>query len=480
MSDCVLAIDAGTTTVRALVFTGAFDLLGRAALRVPVEHPVAGRVEQDVERVWRATAQVVDAALADARVHRSDLAAIGVAAQRGNVVVWDRASGAPLAPLVSWQDLRGVARAAELVERGFLVSHQTAAAKLETVLAAIPAGVQRFNAGELLWGNIDTYLAWRLSDGAIHAMDHGHACATGYYDYFSGVWNLPLIELQGLDPARFPTLADTAVVHGDTGAAFGVRIPIAALLPDQQSALIAEGCLRPGLAKVTYGTSATLDANTGSELKLGAGIYPMVVTAHAGARTFCIEGMVNTAGAMIDWVTAELGMADSAEQLGRLAGSVPDAAGAWVLPALQGVGAPHGDVNRRAAIGGLSRSTTRAHVARAIFEGIAFRLREIHDAIRALGDVPLHDALRADGGASRSDALMQIQADVLGVAVERLAIAEASALGAAVCAAAAVRSTTPAWLDTARKVDRTFEPVMGDEERDARFAQWRACCGLAT
>ncbi len=477
MAAPVLAIDAGSTSVRALVVDADLNVLGRAQVRADVHYPAPGRVEQDAVQLWSATETVIGRALSDAGLARNAIAAIGITAQRGNVVVWDAKTGDPAAPLVSWQDTRGTARAAELIAQGYLVSHQMAVAKIEAVLDSIERGRERMRSRALLWGNIDTYLAWRLSGGAIHAMDHGQACATGYYDYFTGVWNSALIEAQGLDPSALPALSETMRHFGYTATAvFGAQCPITALVADQQSASIAEGCLHPGEAKATFGTAAALEVNTGTELKIADGTYPMVLWTRDGVRSFCIEGMVNTAGAMIDWAVAELGIATSAAELSRIAASVPDSGGVFVLPALQGLGAPHGDATRHAAIGGLTRATTRAHIARAVLEGIAFRLREVRDATAA-AMAPI-GALRADGGASRSDPLMQIQADVLGTPVERLAIAEASALGAAVGAGVGAGLWPIDHGAALRRIDRTFEPALSTDETEGRFAKWRTDCGV--
>ncbi len=477
MTGPVLAIDAGSTSVRALVVDADLNVLARAQVRADVQHPAPGRVEQDAAQIWSATETVIQQALSHAGITGRSVAAIGIAAQRGNVVVWDAKTGIPVSPMVSWQDMRGSSRAAELIAQGYLVSHQTAAAKLESVLDGVEHGRARLGAGALLWGNIDTYLAWRLSGGNIHAMDHGQACATGYYDYFTGIWNSTLIEAQGLDPARFPTLSETTTRFGD--CVVGANCPLTALMADQQSAAIAEACLAPGQAKATFGTAAALDVNTGTELKIAHGTYPMVLWMRDGVRSFCIEGMVNTAGAMIDWAVSELGVAPSAADLSRLAGSVADSGGAFVLPALQGLGTPHGDASRSASIGGLTRATTRAHVARAVLEGIAYRLREVRDAIGAV-ELPAMEALRADGGASRSDTLMQIQANVLGIPVERLAVTEASALGAAVGAGVGAGLWRADHATTLRRIDRTFVPQLSDDEREGRFAQWRIDCRVGS
>ena len=477
MAGPVLAIDAGSTSVRALVVGADLEVLGRAQVHAVVSYPAPGRVEQDAIQLWAATEAVIDRALSDAGITPKAVAAIGIAAQRGNIVVWDPKTGNPVAPLVSWQDTRGTARAVELIAQGFLISHQMAAAKIESVLDALGRGRERIRSRALLWGNIDTYLAWRLSGGEIHAMDHGQACATGYYDYFTGDWNSVLLDAQGLDASALPALSETTRHFGDTAAGvFGAKCPITALVADQQSASIAEGCLLPGESKTTFGTAAALEVNTGTELMLANGAYPMVLWTRDGVRSFCIEGMVNSAGAMIDWAVTELGIAPSAAELSRLAATVPDTGGAFVLPALQGLGAPHGDASRHAAIGGLTRATTRAHIARAVLEGIAFRLREVRDAVATV--MPPIGALRADGGASRSDTLMQIQADALGTPVERLATAEASALGAAVSAGVGAGLWPPDHGAVLRRIDRTFEPRRSTDETEGRFARWRNDCGI--
>jgi glycerol kinase len=479
MPDCVLAIDAGTTRIRALLIDGDGSVVGRAAAAAAIAHPAPGRVEQSPEQLWQTTRALAHTVLAEAGLAPADVAAVGVTAQRGNVVVWRADSGAPLAPLVSWQDLRGVARASELAAQGFLLSHQCSAAKLESVLGEIERGYDRFNDGTLLWGNLDTYLAWRLSGGTMHATDHGQACATGYYDYLTGAWNDALIGVQRLDPARFPRLVDSIGTSGITAASvFGAERPIAALLADQQSAAIAQGCLRPGITKVSYGTSATLDCNTGGAMKLAAGCYPMVLYKHGDARTFCIEGMVNTAGAMIDWAIEGLGIAASPAELSALAASVDDSGGAYVLPALQGLGTPHGDASRRGLIGGLTRATSRAQIAHAVLESIAWRVREAADAVMlALDDAPRMTSLRADGGASRSDCLVQLQADALGLPVERLAIAEATAFGAATAAACGV-GLRPLDDPARRRTDAVFEPRWSDDTREGRFVDWQRHCGI--
>lgn len=469
MSQPLLALDVGTTSIRAIVVDGDGARLARARVESPIATPAPGRVEQDAAILFERAVIVMAQALADAALHPRDLAGLGITAQRGTVVVWDVATGRPAAPLVSWQDLRGVARAAELQSLGYGVTHQTSASKLEAVLDVIPNGRQRLNSGALRWGNIDTYLAWRLSRGEIYAMDESQACTTGYFHFFAPGWQRELIELQGLDPARFPTLVDTFAPLGRWyGAA---EVPIGCLIADQQAALLAQGCFTVGAGKVTHGTSGTCNVNTGTSLRLAAGAYPLVSWRHAGERTFCLEGMVNTAGAFLDWTTAFLGL-DDVRALDVLARSVPDTGGVHVLPALQGLGTPHGDPARRARIDGLTRASRPAHVARAAFEAVAFRIREVVDALYSAPDLPRPPLLHADGGAAASDLLLQLEADALGVPIERLVVLEASALGAGLGCAVGLGHASFEAIDAAHRVDRRFEPRVSRDEADARFAAW--------
>ncbi len=314
--------------------------------------------------------------------------------------------------------MRGTARAAELIAQGFLVSHQMSAAKIEAVLDAIDRGRDRFVRGSLLWGNIDTYLAWRLSGGAIYAMDHGQACATGYYDYFTGAWNTALIEAQGLERQAI-TRAERNDAPLRRYRGRRIRRDVsdhAHSSPISRAPRIAEGCLNPGDAKATFGTSATLDVNTGIELKIANGTYPMVLWTRDGVRSFCIEGMVNTAGAMIDWAVAELGLAASAAELSRTrrrrsptaARRVRAAGAAGTRRAARRRVAPRRD--RRT----FARDDTRPHRARGARRHRVSLARSARRQRLPRARSP--DALRVDGGASRSDALMQIQADVLGTA----------------------------------------------------------------
>jgi glycerol kinase len=468
MPELVLAIDVGTTTARAAVFTPDGRLKALSAKPLTSLSPRPGWVEQDAARVWRAAKGVIAKALAKAGRAPSDLAAIGVTSQRTSIVVWDRAGGRPLSPLVVWSDLRGETRAGELREAGFFLAPQQAAAKLEAVLAGVDAPGRR-----LAWGNIDSYLMWKLSGGAVHATDASQAWPTGYLDLGAMGWNGALIAHQHLDEALFPRLVDTWGPIGHTAVkVIGAAVPITADIADQQSALMAHG-EDAGAAKVTFGTSATLDLATGGEFIFRSPTAPpFVASSVAGQTRFCLEGMVLSAGAALDWLRAVCRLGGHA-RFEALAASVADAGGAAFLPALHGLGAPHGDPARRASFAGLGASVTRAHLARAALEGVAFRVREVFDHVYGLTDLPPPRALGVDGGLAANDTFLQIQADLLGRPIRRHATAEATAAGAALCAARGAGLSTAADARAFIRYDAIFEPKISADEAAARLSDWR-------
>ena len=464
MPELLLALDVGTTSLGAGVFSPDGKLLAWSSRRLKTTSPAPGRLEQDPNAIWRATLATMRGALADAGRRAEDLAAIGVTTQRTSVMIWDRRRGRPLTPLVLWSDLRGVERAASLRGEGHFVAPQQAAAKLESV--ADSAG-----GGELAWGNIDSYLIWRLSGGAAHVTDRSQAWPTGYLDLSIMGWNQTLIAHQGLDPAMFPRLVDTwGPLAVTTAAVLGQPVPICADIADQQAALTAHG---GEAAKVTYGTSATLDLGTGAALVLkDFSAPPFVVSSVGGEARFCIEGMVYTAGAALDWARGAMRLGGPAA-LDALAASVPDAGGLWFLPALQGLGAPHGDAARRGVLGGLSLGASRAHIARAALEGVAFRTREVFEHVHVLAERDPPPALGVDGGLAGSDVFLQIQADLLGQPVRRHALREATAGGAAICAARGVVLLEAGEAGGFVAYARTFEPAISRDEADGRFAEWK-------
>lgn len=466
MPELILSIDIGTTAISAGVFTPGGELLGLASAPVKSTSSAPGRVEQDADALWAATLKAVRQSLSRSRKKGADLAAVGVTSQRASIVVWDQLTDEPLAPVVVWSDLRGEARAMELMGAGYIVTAQQAAAKLDSVIAGVT------NRTNLAFGNVDAWIVWKLSGGTVHATDRSQAWPMGYLDMGTMGWNEGLIAHQGLDPAWFPKLVDTWGVIGTTDkAVLGAEVPIAAIVADQQSALIGHGCEAAGQSKVTYGTSATLNVSTGPNLSfVGMTTPPFVLASVKGQTTFCIEGMVYSAGAALDWLRGAFAMGGHKQFEALVA---PDSDGVWFLPALQGLGAPHGDLARRGALGGLSGATTRGQIARAVLEGLAGRVREVFDHVYDAASLARPEVLRADGGLTNSETFMQAQADLLGAPVARHALREATACGAAICAARGVGLLGETEVAGFATYDRTFEPRTSPEEAKGRFEAWK-------
>lgn len=466
MPELLLSLDVGTTSLRAGLFTPAGDLAGMAATRLVVHAPAPGLLEQDAEAIWRAARRCIAKVLADAGRKASDLAAIGVTSQRTSAVLWSRRTGKAASPLVLWSDLRGIDDARALRQAGYMAAPQQAAAKLQAMVAG--AGIA---AGELAWGNVDSWLIHRLSGGAVHATDRSQAWPTAYLNLATMGWNDALIAHQGLQDLAFPSLVDTWGVMGHAAkAVLGAEVPIAADVADQQSALIAHG----GQAKVTYGTSAALDVGTGPQLVFQSPqIPPFVLSSVNGETAFCLEGMVYSAGSALDWLRGVARLGGHA-RFEAMAASAPDTGGAWFLPAHQGLGAPYGDAARRGGIGGLSLATSPAQIARAGLEGLAFRVREVLDAIDPMLPSGPPQSLGVDGGLASNDTFLQIQANVLGRPIRRHALREATAAGAALCAARGVGLLGAGDGAGFTRYDRTFEPAMSAGQSAERLAAWQA------
>ena len=473
MPELILALDVGTTSARAGVFGPDGLRRSMARVRLTSLNPAPGRVEQDANAVWRAARQVIRRAMASADCTGDDVAALGVTTQRASAVVWDRLTGKPVSPLVIWSDLRGVERAGQLMAAGHFVSAQQSATKLEAILAAVPDGDCLRARGRLAWGNIDSYLIWKLSGGAAHVTDRSQAWPSGYLNLMDLGWNRDLIDLQGLDPAMFPRLVDTWGPMAMTApSVLGGAVPICADVADQQSALMAHG-LDAGVAKVSYGTSATLNLSTPSLSLAGLpGIPPLITRSVGGDTAFCLEGMVLSAGSALDWLRAACGLGAHGP-FEALAAGVPDSAGAAFLPALQGLGAPHPDPARRGALKGLNPAVGRAHLARAGLEGLAFRVREAAGHVFALEGGAAPEVLNVDGGLTANDTFLQIQANLLGRPVRRHAAREATLAGAALSAGLGAGALKTGDAAAFARYDRVFAPAVGADEADALYAAWR-------
>ncbi len=478
----VLAIDEGTTGVRALVFDQSSAVVGSAYQELTMSYPQPGWVEMDAQVIWDVTRRVCARALQAARRLPRDISAIGVCNQRATTVVWDRASGQPVYPAIVWQDVRTADRVPELMAQGIFTNSMASAAKLEWVLRSAEDGMRRAGGGELCFGTIDSWLVWKLSGGAAHVTDYSNASCTSLYDAMNNEWDQNALAVLQIPPVMLPALRPSSEVYGQTTVeAFGAEVPVAGIAGDQQAAMFGELGTEQGAVKITFGTSAMADVNTGGMPVLSTrGAYPLILWGLNEQRTFCLEGTAMTAGAAVQWLRDGLGILQTPEESASVAQQVADAGGVWAVPAFQGLGTPHMDPNARAVIGGLSRASTRAHVVRAVLEGIAYRSREVLETLLADSSTPAPARLRVDGGAAANDFLLQHLADVLGVPVERPQAIQASALGAAYLAGLA----TGVWrsLDEVRdawRSGRIFEPRWSQDQRDTSFRKWQKAIAAA-
>src|SRR5689334_13579619 len=405
----VVALDAGTTGVRALLVDEAGTVVAERYQETLPAHPAPGLVEHDTERLWAAAIRVLGAALRD--VDAARVRGLGISTQRGTAVVWERASGRAVHPAISWSDARAEARCAELMAEGVLVSPLMAASKIEWILDRTDADRAGVESGRLVCGTLDAWLASRLSGGAVFATDASNAVPFGFYNLVTRGWDDAVLGAFRIPRHAIPELVDTSGVVGHVAADGLPPIAIAALVGDQQSAMMGQLRLRPGEVKISYGTAAMLDLNAGTDILWGGGgAYPLALWQRDGVVEFCLEGTAITAGAAVTWLRDGLGVIASPEESATLASSVADSGGVWMIPALQGLGTPYLDPTARAVVGGISRATTRAHVVRAVLEGVAWRCREVYDALRADCPHPAPSVLRADGGMAANDVLLQAQA----------------------------------------------------------------------
>ena len=426
----ILALDQGTTGSTALVVDESGAVRGRACRELPQHFPQPGWVEHDPEDIWRLTLAAAREALGNARVGRKDVAAIGITNQRETTMIWDRA-GRPLHRAIVWQDRRTAERcrrldAADIARRtGLVPDPYFSATKLEWLL-------QHTRAKDALFGTVDTWLVYRLTKGRSHVTDPSNASRTMLYNIDAQDWDETLLREFGVPRAMLPRVLPSSGAFGVADAEWlGVEIPVTGIAGDQQAALFGQACFAAGTAKSTYGTGAFLLLNTGRKrVASSRGLLTTVACDAVGAPAYALEGSIFIAGAAIQWLRDGLGIIAHAKETEQLARSVPDTAGVVFVPALTGLGAPHWEAEARGAIYGLTRGATKAHLARAALEAMAFSTREVLDAMTHDAGLTLAD-LRVDGGATANDWLMQFQADALGIPVRRPDLLESTAFGAA-------------------------------------------------
>lgn len=450
----LLAIDVGTTSIRAAVLDGDLTIRSMARREFPPATPFPGLVEFDAAELVR----VVLDAVAEATASSDPVTAVGITNQRASTIVWDRTTGRPIAPALGWQDLRTVGECLTArAEHDLPLAPNQSATKLAWLLANTPGAADR----DLCFGTVDTWLAWSLSGGELHVTDPSNAAVTGLLGLDGRTWSTHVLDCLGLPADVLPTVVDSSAVVGTANAIDG-HPPIAALIGDQQASLIGQGCVLPGRTKVTFGTGGMLDLCTGGAAPRSArrgehGTYPIVAWARDGEITWGAEGIMLTAGANVDWLREDLGLLETSAQSDEVAASVPSADGVVFVPALLGLGTPRWDYGARGTLLGVTRGTTRAHVVRAVLEGVAHRGADLVAAAEAETGMTI-EHLRVDGGMSQNRTFTQALADATGRPVEVSPVVEATTVGAAFLAGLA----TGVWADMA-DADRAWNPTRIDE-----------------
>jgi glycerol kinase len=494
-SGYILALDLGTTGNRAFLFNQAGQVVGQAYQELTQYYPQPGWLEHDPLEIWNATCAVIQGAIQQAAIQPSEIRAIGLTVQRETCLLWDKATGHPLHNAIVWQDRRTAAHCQRLQEQGYgseitertglVIDAYFSATKLSWLLehSVQPSAI---SLDTILAGTIDCWILWKLTGGKVHATDDSNASRTLLYNLTTRQWDESLLKLFGVPLQWLPQIQPSLGYFGMTDPQIiGAEIPITAILGDQQASLFGHGCgakqfplwgNRPGLVKCTYGTGSFLVAHTGehivrSQNQLIATIaWTQQNNSEQTTVGYALEGSMFTTGACIQWLRDGLQVIQTAAETEALAQQVPDTAGVYFVPAFSGLGAPHWDMD---AFLGLTGGANRSHLVRAVLEAIAFQVKEVVQVIHQSGVVPI-ERLRVDGGACQNNFLMQLQADVLGIPVERPALLDTTVQGVASAAGLAVGFwQTPEELTEQRKIDRVFEPSSNAEQAIAQFTQWQ-------
>ncbi|MBI5669677.1 MAG: glycerol kinase GlpK [Chloroflexi bacterium] len=486
MPNYILALDQGTTSSRAIVFNHDGQIVAVAQQEFPQLYPQPGWVEHDPEAIWDAQLATARQALAQAKITARDVAAIGITNQRETTVIWERATGRPVYNAIVWQDRRTAALCDQLRAEGFdkVIREKTglvtdayfSGTKVAWILDNVPGARERAQRGELAFGTIDSFLVWRLTGGRLHITDVSNASRTMLYDIHKNWWSTTMLKRLNIPQALLPQVVPSSMVYGETNAdIFGAPIRLAGMAGDQQAATFGQACYAPGMAKNTYGTGCFMLMNTGAQAVESHNNLLTTIGWKLGEHPtqYALEGSVFIAGAVIQWLRDEMKLIATSAESEPVARSVADTGGVYVVPAFVGLGAPYWDQYARGTIVGLTRGSGRAHIVRAALESIAYQTRDVLEAMRADSGLAL-SALRVDGGAIRNDFLAQFQADILGVTVQRPAVTETTALGAAYLAGLA----TGFWSsqdEIAQQwaVEHTFEPSMSADQRDTLYAGWK-------
>ena len=481
----VMALDAGTTSNRAIIFDRNSKIVGVAQREFTQHFPKPGWVEHDADEIWSTMVAVMKEALEHSGLAANDIAAIGITNQRETTVIWDKKTGRPIYNAIVWQSRQTAPIAEDLKARGLgpeikdktglEVDAYFSGTKIKWLLDNVDGAREKAENGELLFGTIDTWLIWKLTGGKVHVTDYSNASRTMIYNINTLEWDEQLMKYLDVPKAILPEVKPSSCVYGESvPTILGAAIPVSGAAGDQQSALFGQNCFEPGTAKNTYGTGCFMLMNTGTEIhKSKNGLVTTIAWGLDGKVEYALEGSIFVAGSAIQWLRDGVRMVDSAPDSEWVAKKVKDTGGVYFVPAFVGLGAPYWDMNARGMIIGLTRGTTKAHIVRATLDSLAYQTRDVLEAMEADSGNKL-TALKVDGGASANNLMMQFQADLLGVPVDRPQIVETTALGAAYLAGLAVG----VWknkdeLKSAWQLETRFEPEMKRYEADALYKGWR-------
>lgn len=478
----VLAIDQGTTGTKVIIFDHAAQIKTRVYSEFTQHYPRAGWVEHDANEIWQSCVELVGQALNESKISASEIKAIGITNQRETVVLWDRETGEPVHHAIVWQDRRTAQICDELKANGFeevfrqktglVLDPYFSGTKIKWLLDNVEGLRERANKNEIAFGTVDSWLIWKLTNGAAHVTDHSNASRTLCFNINTLCWDDELLAILNLPSDIFPSVKPSSHIYGETKL-FGASIPVCGNAGDQQAALFGQACYEAGQAKNTYGTGSFILMNTGTKIvQSNEGLLTTIAWGINEKIEYALEGSVFITGAAVQWLRDGLGIIADAKETEALAKSLDSNDGVYFVPALAGLGAPHWDAYARGTLVGLTRATTRSHIARATLESICYQSRDVFDAIERDSGITLKD-LRVDGGAVGNNFLMQFQSDILGVPVEVPAITETTSLGAAYLAGLAVGFwSSREELNEKWQMEKRFEPQMSEEKRSRQHSRW--------
>lgn len=485
----IIALDQGTTSSRTIVFNKKGEIVSKAQYEFPQIYPKAGWVEHDPEAILKSQFRSLADALIEGKIEAKDIAAIGVTNQRETTILWDKNTGKPVHNAIVWQCRRTAPMCEQLKAEGLgdyiqqhtglIIDAYFSGTKIKWILDHCEKARKLAAKGDLLFGTIDTWLIWNLTGRKVHITDYSNASRTMLFDVDKLCWDEYLCDKLGIPMSILPEVRPSSEVYGEVAAGIpGLEalagVPVASAVGDQPAALFGQACFRPGQAKNTYGTGCFLLMNTGGQrVKSKHNLLTGIAWGIDGRVEYSIEGSAFNAGAVIQWLRDEMELISSAPECDRLAESVPDANGIYLVPAFTGLGAPYWDMYARGCIVGITRGTNKRHIARAVLESITYQMTDLLEAMKADSDIRLEE-LRVDGGASVSDIMMQIQANMIGTTVNRPKVVETTALGAAYLAGLAVGVwKSRAEIEGIREVSREFVPQLSEAERERLYAGWK-------